>query len=78
MRGIIGLLVQAAGEAQLARHREDGPFVVRLERRILAAPDRVHDRAGDAVFARSAVLGALQVVSPERRRLGCREGQERG
>ena len=46
------LLVQAARVTELAGHRVDGPFVVRLERRILAAPDRVHHRAGDAVLAR--------------------------
>jgi hypothetical protein len=50
--GLAGLLVQAARVTELAGHRVDGPFVVRLERRILAAPDRVHHRAGDAVLAR--------------------------
>ena len=38
MRGIVSLLVQAAGVTELAGRRVDGPFVVRLERRILAAP----------------------------------------
>src|ERR1019366_9499611 len=52
VRGIVGLLVQTARVTELAGHRVDGPFVVRLEQRILAAPDRVHHRAGDAVLAR--------------------------
>ena len=36
---------------ELAGHRVHGPFIVGFERRILAAPDRVHHR-GDAVLAR--------------------------
>ena len=41
MRGPESLLAQAARLTELAGHQVDGSFVVRLERRVPAAPDRI-------------------------------------
>jgi hypothetical protein len=49
--GVVGLLVQAALLTELAGHCVDGTLVIRLERRILAAPDGVHHSGGDAMLA---------------------------
>jgi len=65
--GIVRLLVQAAVLTELAGHTVDGPFVVGFERRILAVPDRVHNRVGDAVLARHGrVCPPLELRLPPR------------
>src|SRR5580700_6552799 len=52
VRGVVGGTVDPAMNTELAGHRIHGSLVVRLERRILAAPDRVDHRLAHAVLAR--------------------------